>query len=295
MRRPAVAWLALVPLLAACSSTGPFRSRGGDGEEVAALQARVLELQRQVTVHEVELARLRERVNELEAGRSGGGTAAPRVRPAPAAGAGGGAAPEGSARLRQPAPPASSEPLEAYDLEEIEPPAPPRTPPPQAPPAPAPAPAAPPSSTPPPAAPRTAAPAEPAGDQPSKPVTAAAQALYDQGYTLYHQGRYADAEGAFQRFLQAYGNTDLADNAGYWIGESRYSRKDYRGALAAFREAIDRHPDGNKVPDSLLKVGRCLEQLGDVDGAREVYRELVRRFPGSGAAASGEERLGALP
>ena len=79
----------------------------------------------------------------------------------------------------------------------------------------------------------------------SSPAT---QALYDRGYTLYHQGHYVDAEASFQRFLQANPGSELADNAQYWIGECRYSRNDIRGALAAFRETVERFPRGTRCP-----------------------------------------------
>ena len=124
-----------------------------------------------------------------------------------------------------------------------------------------------------------------------QPVEPAAQALYDRGYTLYHQGKYLDAEASFQRFLQAYPATELSDNAQFWIGESRYARGDIRGALAAFREVVQKYPDGNKVPDALIKEGDCLEKLGDRDGARDRYNEVKRRFPDSGAAVMAADRL----
>ena len=124
-----------------------------------------------------------------------------------------------------------------------------------------------------------------------EPVVPAAQALYDRGYTLYHQGQYLDAEASFQRFLQAYPSTDLSDNAQFWIGESRYARGDISGALAAFREALQQYPDGNKVPDALVKEGDCLAGMGDRDGARQSYQEVVRRFPGSAAAVMASERI----
>jgi tol-pal system protein YbgF len=119
--------------------------------------------------------------------------------------------------------------------------------------------------------------------------------LYDRGYSLYHQGHFVDAESSFQRFLQANTGSELADNAQYWIGECRYARSDLRGALAAFRETVERYPKGNKVPDALLKAGQSLEGLGDVEGARVTYREVVRRFPGTAAAAVAEERRAKLP
>jgi tol-pal system protein YbgF len=127
-----------------------------------------------------------------------------------------------------------------------------------------------------------------------QPVDPAAQALYDRGYTLYHQGKYLDAEASFQRFLQAYPSTELSDNAQFWIGEGRYARGDTRGALAAFREVLQKYPEGNKVPDALIKEGDCLEKLGDRDGARDRYNEVKRRFPDSGAAIMAEDRLAGL-
>jgi tol-pal system protein YbgF len=127
------------------------------------------------------------------------------------------------------------------------------------------------------------------------PGSPAGQEVYDQGYTLYHQGQHVEAEAAFQRFLAGHGDTDLADNALYWIGESRYSRGDYRGSLAAFREAVERYPRGNKVPDALLKAGAALEKLGDHAGARQSYRDIQRRFPDSATALVAAERIARLP
>jgi tol-pal system protein YbgF len=124
------------------------------------------------------------------------------------------------------------------------------------------------------------------------PVPLAAQAIYDRGYTLYHQGRYVDAESSFQRFLQAHADTGLADNARFWIGESRFARGDFMSALLAYQEVLDHHPTGNKVADALLKSGDCLLELDNAEGARQRYEEVARRFPGSAAAVMAEERLG---
>lgn len=262
-------------LLGACSSN-PLRPQSPAGDELAELKARVLELQRQVTVHEVEIARLRKQLTEMAAGRRPGGSGAATAPTRPSAGAP--AAPAVGPSMQ-----ARGEELESEDLEEYELPAASPTP-------------VPPAPGPPATAEVEASPAPTAaGGAPPAPVTPAAQALYDRGYTQYHQGQYVDAESSFQRYLQSYANTDLADNAAYWIGEARYARKDYRAALAAFQEAVERYPEGNKVPDSLLKAGRCLEQLGDIEGAREVYDEVISRFPGSAASVTAEERRELLP
>jgi tol-pal system protein YbgF len=302
VRRPhalaRLAPLALAVLLAALFNAacagGVLPPRGpADDTEMRELKSRMLELQRQTAVQKVELARLRERIAELEA--RAGGTAG--ARPAPAR-TGAGAAPADRSAAARPAPARREEPTagaeprfeiaEVLEDEEIDPddleaaPVPPgRAQPASGREQPA-APPAPPPTTPAPTAGAT------------RPPSPAAQALYDQGYTLFHQGRFIDAESAFRRFLQEHPDNDHADNAQYWIGEARYARDDLRGALAAFRETVERYPQGNKVPDALLKAGQCLERLSDREGARETYREVVRRFPESAAAVVAAERASAL-
>jgi len=241
----------------------PGRERSSLAEEVAELKTRVLELQRKAAMSEVEIARLRAELLALQAQRpaAAGGAPAP---PAPARAP----APQVSVTPPSSPAPASRAAIEEGDLNEPL------------------APAVPPVISAPPAGP----PIGPTSVAAAQPVSPAGQAVYDQAYTLYHQGRYLDAEAAFQRFVQAHGTTDLADNASYWIGECRYARGDLRGALAAFREAIARYPLGNKLPDALLKAGQSLEGLGDLDGARAAYDEIVRRFPESAVAAAARER-----
>ena len=278
---------AVLVVTAGCSGSGLMGSRTAASPppaDVQEMQRRLVELQRRAAITEVELERLRERVAELEgrAGiRSGSRPATePRTRPAPPPSRlddsreleRAGAAP-GSTRSTGSE---GSVVVEDIEVEEVPRSGPPSTPP---------------------RAVEEPAPAGPAGSPSGGggEVTEAAQALYDRGYTQYHQGRFVDAESSFQRFIQSYPGTELTDNAQYWIGESRLARGDDRGALAAFRETVERYPRGNKVPDALLKVGETMAALGDTEGAREAYAEVVRRFAGTTAARVAEDRLAALP
>lgn len=120
------------------------------------------------------------------------------------------------------------------------------------------------------------------------------QVLYDRGYTLFHQKSYDLAEATFRTFLTRHPESDLADNANFWIGESYFARGDYSAALTEFADTVDRFPQGNKVSDALFKAGRCLEEMGRVDEARDTYREVQERFAGSVAASGAKERLDVL-
>lgn len=228
--------------LAACGGT--FGRRSEPTEDRAALAASIVALRQQVTVQELELARLRERIAALEARRPAGPVPAAPPSPPPSSAA---------------SPEASEPKYPAPRFEDADLPAPPA-----------------------PSLPATAT------------ATATAQELYDQAYALIQQGKHSDAEVKMQHFLATYGATDLADNAAYWIGEARYSRSDWQGAFEAFKSAVERYPEGNKAADSLFKVGKCLEKLGDREGAREVLTEVVSRFPATAAAAAADEALRAL-
>ena len=127
-----------------------------------------------------------------------------------------------------------------------------------------------------------------------QPPSTEALDLYDRGYALFHQEKYRQAEDLFADYIGRYPETELADNALFWVGECRWAREEYAGALDAFAETVTRFPSGNKVPDALLKAGKSLEALGRSDQAAATYQELVERFPGTLASINAEERLRGL-
>ena len=88
--------------------------------------------------------------------------------------------------------------------------------------------------------------------------------------------------------------SELSDNAQFWIGASRFERGDFNGALAAFRRTVERYPDANKVPDALYKMGESFERLNERGQALAVYDELVRRYPDTAAASLAGERRAKL-
>jgi len=126
---------------------------------------------------------------------------------------------------------------------------------------------------------------------PLTPPSAEALTLYDEGYTLFHEQRYADAVTRFERYTTLYPNTELTDNALFWVGECHYALKDFEAALEAFTATVARYPDGNKVADALLKAGKSLMALGEQEEARRTFEEVVNRFPNAAAAATAAELL----
>jgi TolA-binding protein len=63
------------------------------------------------------------------------------------------------------------------------------------------------------------------------------------------------------------------------MGECYYSRRQFEDAVREFRVVVERFPQGNKVPDALLKAGYSYLALGKVEAGRRTLEELVRSYP----------------
>ena len=129
---------------------------------------------------------------------------------------------------------------------------------------------------------------------PSRPAAAAPPApreLYSQAYADYARGNFDLAIQEYQEYLRNYPDTDLSDNAQYWIGECLYSKQQYAEALEAWDELFRRFPGSDKLPDARYKKGMALERLGRRSQAQLEYRAVATRYPNSEAGRKAREKL----
>ncbi len=129
--------------------------------------------------------------------------------------------------------------------------------------------------------------------QVQSPAASAAdeKAAYDMAFQALKELRYADAAEEFQSFLQQYPNSEYADNAQYWLGESYYVTRNYDIALTAFQTLLDRYPESPKGPDALLKVGYTHYELEQWDSARAALTQVQENYPDSTLSRLAENRL----
>jgi tol-pal system protein YbgF len=126
--------------------------------------------------------------------------------------------------------------------------------------------------------------AEPTGDGADK-------GSYQAAFDLLKNGQYERAITAFQAFLTSYPNSQLADNAQYWLGEAYYVNKSFPEALAAFQRVVENFPGSRKLPDALLKIGYCDYELKEYSQARAALLHVTTKFPDSSAAPLARQRL----
>ncbi len=116
--------------------------------------------------------------------------------------------------------------------------------------------------------------------------------LYQQAYSDFARKNYDLSIQGFQEYLRLYRDTDLADNAQYWVGECLQAQGKYEDAVTAFNALLRDFTDSDKIPDARYKKGVALEALGRKSQAVLEYRFVVERFPNSPAARLAREKLG---
>ena len=114
---------------------------------------------------------------------------------------------------------------------------------------------------------------------------------YQAAFELLKDQRYEPAAMAFQQFLVTYPDSELADNAQYWLAETYYVTRQFEEALAAFKVVIDDYPRSRKVPDALLKMGYCNYELKRWDAARGALNQVRTDYPETTAARLAGQRL----
>ena len=130
----------------------------------------------------------------------------------------------------------------------------------------------------------------------STPATPSARDEYDASYGYILSGEYELAERSFRSFLSHHPTDNRVGSAQFWLGESYFARSMYKDAEDAFLKSYTQSPDGPKAPESLLKLGLSLSNLGEKKAACAAWEQLLTNYPKAGKAirdrASAEKSRG---
>ncbi|HEY9421527.1 MAG TPA: tol-pal system protein YbgF, partial [Thermoanaerobaculia bacterium] len=117
------------------------------------------------------------------------------------------------------------------------------------------------------------------------------KSIYDAAYNDYLRGNYDLSLRQFQEYLANFPNTDLSDNATYWIGESYYRQKRFRQAIEQFDSVLSGYPRSDKVPSALLKKGYSHLELGERSQGVAQLQNVLRQHGSSDEANLARQRL----
>jgi tol-pal system protein YbgF len=118
-----------------------------------------------------------------------------------------------------------------------------------------------------------------------------AQKLFDRAFKDMASGDYSIAILGFNEYVKTFPETDLTDDAQFWIGECHYRQQDFAGAAVEYGKVEKNYPNSDKMPSALYKLGRCFGELGETAKAKKYYEDTARRFPDTQEAELATEKL----
>jgi tol-pal system protein YbgF len=114
---------------------------------------------------------------------------------------------------------------------------------------------------------------------------------YDIAFAHLRAGRFLESARAFEDFIQNYPQSNLTDNAYYWLGESYYVKRQYPQALAAFQSLTTKFPKSSKAADSLLKIGYSYYEMDDLTKAETNLQIVIDKYPNTSISRLAKNRL----
>jgi tol-pal system protein YbgF len=117
--------------------------------------------------------------------------------------------------------------------------------------------------------------------------------LYDRVMEEFKHKDYEAALAGFRFFLEIHGQSSLAANAQYWIGECHFRLGHYKDALKSFYDVVSYYPLSPKLAASSLKIGQTYTKMKDYEKANMMYERVVDQYPDSAEAEIARKALDA--
>jgi tol-pal system protein YbgF len=118
--------------------------------------------------------------------------------------------------------------------------------------------------------------------------------LYATAKRAFDNGDYITARQYFQKQLKKFPQSNRADNAQFWIGETYYREKWYEKAILEYDNVINNYPKGNKVPAALYKQALAFIHVDNIPLARVRLKELIEKYPDATESGLARKKLEGL-
>jgi TolA-binding protein len=122
--------------------------------------------------------------------------------------------------------------------------------------------------------------------------SAAGQALHMVGNLYFDSSRYAEAQVAFQSYLDNYGSEGPMGYASWsGIAACMEEQGDVAGAADKYVSFTDMASQSPFAPMALKEAARCQQSTGNSDGSIALLKRIIDSYPKSSAARSAKAEL----
>jgi tol-pal system protein YbgF len=120
---------------------------------------------------------------------------------------------------------------------------------------------------------------QPPQQQAVLPPSNSAKDAYDLAYGYILRRDYALAEASFRAFIEQHAGDRNVPTATHWYGEALYQQRKYNEAAEVFLGVYNKYPQSQRAPDSILRLGQSLAQLGNKGAACGSFGAVLSKYP----------------
>lgn len=130
-----------------------------------------------------------------------------------------------------------------------------------------------------------------APDSAGAPATPGPNALFQVAREQMMQGSNAAARQAFQDLVTKYPKADVAADAEFYIAETYAAEKNAKAADSVYARVASKYAGSPRAATAIYKRGVAAQNAGDDDKARDLYNQLIKKYPRSDEAALARDRV----
>ena len=114
---------------------------------------------------------------------------------------------------------------------------------------------------------------------------------FEAAFVLFRKGEFAAAAKEFAQFVRVYSASGYKPSALYWLGSSKFARRDFNEAIAQLKGLASDFPNHARTPEAMLTIGNAQLEIKQAKEARKTFNELLKLYPTTEAAAAAKDRL----
>ena len=107
---------------------------------------------------------------------------------------------------------------------------------------------------------------------------------FNAALAAFQARQYPEAEAGFKAFLAANPDHRLTPDALFYIGETYLQRSRPREAAEEYLKVTTNYSKSSRAPESMVRLGQTLAELGNSDQACATLTEFGKRYPSASAS-----------
>jgi tol-pal system protein YbgF len=107
---------------------------------------------------------------------------------------------------------------------------------------------------------------------------------FNAALAAFQAKQYPEAEAGFKAFLAANPDHRLTPDAIFYIGETYLQRSRPREAAEQYLKVTTDYSRSSRAPESMVRLGQTLAELGNADQACATLSEFGKRYPSASAS-----------